>query len=122
MSASFPSMLVLDDDDDWGTFSPLPLGSSCVLSLANSGEFNAFAVVGYAEENKSVQQLSPIGSKEKQGIFQIVPKFSFDSEVTEENQSGDEVEAEISTVGRVKKTIGQAGESERKTISSVHGY
>jgi hypothetical protein len=31
---------------DWGTFSPLPSGSSRISSLANSGEFNAFAVVG----------------------------------------------------------------------------
>jgi hypothetical protein len=46
MSASRPSTLVIDDDDDWGTFSPLPSGSSRVSSLANSGEFNAFAVVG----------------------------------------------------------------------------
>jgi O-succinylbenzoate synthase len=45
MSASRPSTLVLDDDDDWGTLSPLPSGSSRVLSSANLVEFYVFAAV-----------------------------------------------------------------------------
>jgi hypothetical protein len=46
MSASRPSSLIVDDDDDWGAISPLPSGVSHVVSSVTSGEFNAFAAVG----------------------------------------------------------------------------
>jgi hypothetical protein len=47
MSASRPSTLIVDDDDDWGIFSPLSSGASRVpSSTATSGEFNAFAAIG----------------------------------------------------------------------------
>ena len=57
MSASRPSKLVLDEDDDWGSFSPLPSGESRLSSSATSGEFNAFAVVGSVAGGGSKRQL-----------------------------------------------------------------
>jgi hypothetical protein len=46
MSALRPSSLILPDDDDWGTVSPLPSSTSRVASSVTSGEFNAFVAVG----------------------------------------------------------------------------
>jgi hypothetical protein len=52
MASSRPSALVLDDEDDWGSFSP-PVSQSSRISApsssrssAPSGEYNAFALVG----------------------------------------------------------------------------
>lgn len=56
-----------------------------------------------ADESQSVQLLSPIGSKEKQGIFQIVPTFSFESGASEVSNSGEETDEENATMGRVKR-------------------
>jgi len=54
MSASRPSTVNVDeDDDDWGAISPLPTGtsvfsrsSSGLSTTTSSGEFNPFNVVG----------------------------------------------------------------------------
>lgn len=48
MSASRLSSLLISDDDDWGTVSPLPSTSSRAASsvTSTSGEFNAFTAVG----------------------------------------------------------------------------
>ena len=52
MSSIRPSALVLDDEDDWGTFSPVASAmsrqpsSSLSRSSVASGEYNMFAGVG----------------------------------------------------------------------------
>ncbi len=51
MSSIRPSALVLDDDDDWGTFTPVGSlsrqpSSSVSRSSGGSGEYNVFSAVG----------------------------------------------------------------------------
>ncbi len=52
MAAVRPSALVLDDDDDWGTISPLPTsmtrGSTFSSTTKTSGESHNFVTVGAA--------------------------------------------------------------------------
>jgi len=51
----------------------------------------------------SVQLLSLVAIKEKHGVFQLVPTFSFESEVTEDDKVKGDILTSISTEGHVKK-------------------
>jgi hypothetical protein len=51
----------------------------------------------------SVQLLSPVATKEKHGIFKIVPTFSFESTSSDEGKLEEDVDNVVSTEGRVKK-------------------
>jgi hypothetical protein len=54
MASSRPLAILVDDEDDWGSFSPPPTmslhptSSRTASSGSSNGEFNAFAVIGAA--------------------------------------------------------------------------
>jgi len=63
-------------------------------------------------EQESVQLLSPVGAKAKQGIFKIVPSFSFDSVDSEGTEKeGDE---EVNTQDRLIKVESKLGKLKAK--------
>ncbi len=59
------------------------------------------------EDAHSVQLLSPVASKERLGVFQIVPNFSFESTVSDEDKYDDDGLGMASTEGRVKRLEGK---------------
>jgi hypothetical protein len=56
------------------------------------------------EDTHLVQLLSPVATKERHGVFQNVPNFSFESMVSDEDKDDNDALGMDSTEGRVKKT------------------
>jgi len=55
------------------------------------------------DDSHSVQLLSPVATKEKHGIFKIVPTFSFESTSSDEDKLDEDMDNLESTEGQVKK-------------------
>ena len=55
------------------------------------------------DDSHSMQLLSPVATKEKHGIFKIVPTFSFESTSSDEDKLDEDMDNLESTEGQVKK-------------------